>query len=236
MAAIAQTLANIVSSSRIVAWEQIKAPLKHQIAQVTVPGTSVDCVVYPNTQTELSQVIACAHQQRWRVLVCGSGSKLNWGGLANGIDLVISTEKLDRLIHHAVGDLTVTVEAGIKFHHLQSVLSQAGQFLAMDPAYLESATLGGMIATADTGSLRQRYGGIRDMLIGVSFVRSDGQIVKAGGQVVKNVAGYDLMKLMTGSYGTLGVLSQVTFRTYPQPDVSKTVILTGESEAIAKAT
>jgi glycolate oxidase FAD binding subunit len=93
--------------------------------------------------------------------------------------------------------------------------------------------LGGIVATGDTGSLRQRYGGLRDMLIGISFVRYDGQVAKAGGRVVKNVAGYDLMKLLTRSYGTLGVISQLTFRLYPMQEASKTVVVTGAADAVA---
>jgi len=104
--------------------------------------------------------------------------------------------------------------------------------LALDPSYAHAATLGGIIATADAGPRRQRYGGVRDMLIGLSLVRSDGQITRAGGRVVKNVAGYDLMKLLTGSWGTLGILSQVTFRVYPLPDASQTVLLTGEADGM----
>ncbi|MDD1437704.1 FAD-binding oxidoreductase, partial [Dolichospermum sp. ST_sed10] len=96
-------------------------------------------------------------------------------------------------------------------------------------------TIGGIVATADTGSLRQRYGGVRDQLLGITFIRADGQIAKAGGRVVKNVAGYDLMKLFTGAYGTLGIISQVTFRVYPIPESSGTVILTGKPEAISQA-
>ena len=109
------------------------------------------------------------------------------------------------------------------------------KFLALDPAFPNSATIGGMVATADTGSLRQRYGGVRDQLLGITFIRADGQIAKAGGRVVKNVAGYDLMKLFTGAYGTLGIISQVTFRVYPIPETSQTVILTGKPEAISQA-
>lgn len=150
--------------------------------------------------------------------------------------VVVSTQRLNRLIEHAVGDLTITAEAGMKFCDLQEILAKTGQFLALDPAYPEEATLGGIIATADAGSLRQRYGGVRDMLLGLSFVRADGEIAKAGGRVVKNVAGYDLMKLFTGSYGTLGIISQVTFRLYPIPEASETVVLTGTADAIEQAT
>jgi glycolate oxidase FAD binding subunit len=195
----------------------------------------VDCVVYPDTQAVLAEVIACAHRDRWRMLLCGSGSKLHWGGLADGIQLVISTAHCDRLVAHAVGDLTVTAEAGMKLSDLQAQLATAGQFLPIDPAYGATATLGGIVSTADTGAWRQRYGGIRDLLIGLSIVRSDGQMAKAGGRVVKNVAGYDLMKLFTGSYGTLGAIGQVSFRVYPLPPDSQTVVLTGAVEAIAQA-
>ena len=134
-----------------------------------------------------------------------------------------------------MGDLTVTVEAGMKFAQIQEILAKHHQFLALDPAFPDSATIGGIVATADTSSLRQRYGGVRDQLLGITFIRADGQIAKAGGRVVKNVAGYDLMKLFTGAYGTLGIISQVTFRVYPIPETSGTVILTGKPEAISQA-
>jgi glycolate oxidase FAD binding subunit len=149
--------------------------------------------------------------------------------------LVVSTRHLNRLIEHAVGDLTVTVEAGMGFAELQAILAKAGQFLAIDPLHPEQATIGGIVATGDAGSLRQRYHSVRDMLLGISFVRADGQMAKAGGRVVKNVAGYDLMKLFTGSYGTLGILTQVTFRVYPLPAASETLVLLGSASAIAQA-
>ncbi|NER83975.1 MAG: FAD-binding oxidoreductase, partial [Leptolyngbya sp. SIO1D8] len=194
------------------------------------------CIAYPETPDQLAEVVACAHQNQWRLLPCGHGSKLSWGSLLSGVDLVVSTQRLNQVIEHAVGDLTVTAEAGVSFADLQERLQRTRQFLAIDPAYAHQATLGGIVATRDTGALRQRYGGIRDMLIGVSFVRYDGQQAKAGGRVVKNVAGYDLMKLMTGSFGTLAVLTQLTFRTYPGQETSKTVVLKGSAAAIQAVT
>jgi len=149
--------------------------------------------------------------------------------------LVISTERLNRLVDHAIGDLTVTAESGIKFSDLQELLRKSGQFLAIDPHYPDQATLGGIISTADTGALRHRYSSIRDMILGISFVRSDGQLVKAGGRVVKNVAGYDLMKLLTGAYGTLGIITQVTLRVYPISHASQTVVLSGHRDQLAQA-
>jgi glycolate oxidase FAD binding subunit len=233
---IAQELESIVTESAIFNWEQLPLTWQQPLNRASSSENLPSCIVYPRTTEELKQVMACAYSNGWSVLPCGSGSKLGWGGLAKEVDLVISTERLNRVIEHAVGDLTVTVEAGVKLADLQKLLLKEGQFLPLDPAYPQQATLGGIIATADSGSWRQRYGGVRDMLLGISFVRSDGQLAKAGGRVVKNVAGYDLMKLFTGSYGTLGILTEVTFRAYPIPQASRTVVLTGEAEAIASAT
>jgi glycolate oxidase FAD binding subunit len=226
---------SIVGENNTVDWENITPSLQTAILGAVSPGITPTCIVYPRTQTELGAVIAEAYRNQWRVLICGSGSKLRWGGLAKGVDIVISTIHLNQIIDHAIGDLTVTVEAGIKFAALQKTLIQANQFLALDPSYPDDATIGGIIATTDTGSLRQRYGSIRDQILGITFVRSDGEIVKAGGRVVKNVAGYDLMKLFTGSYGTLGAIAQVTFRLYPIPEASQTVLLTGDAQAISQA-
>jgi glycolate oxidase FAD binding subunit len=202
------------------------------------PETAIGGIVSPQTPEALATVIR--ESDRQTILPCGAGSKLAWGGIIQQPEtdsslLVLSTERLNRLIDHAVGDLTVTVEAGMRFADVQTILAKAGQFLAIDPAHPDQATIGGIVATADTGSLRQRYNSVRDMLLGLSFVRADGQLAKAGGRVVKNVAGYDLMKLLTGSYGTLGIITQVTFRVYPLPEASQTVVLSGEASAIAQA-
>jgi glycolate oxidase FAD binding subunit len=245
MKSIASCLASTIGEGNAVClWENLELSqqqhIQRAIADQKTPtgytsGNSPSCIVYPHTQEQLAAVVAEAHRHNWRILPCGSGSKLSWGGLATGVDVVISTERINRLIEHAVGDLTVTVEAGMKFSNLQTILANSRQFLALDPTAAKSATIGGIVATADTNSWRQRYGSVRDQLLGITFVRADGQIAKAGGRVVKNVAGYDLMKLFTGSYGTLGIISQLTFRVYPLPEVSGTVVLTGADEAISQA-
>lgn len=233
---IASTLTSILSTENaVLSWENLTPNQQQKIQQGIDSQSHPSCVVYPHSQAELAAVMAIANKHQWRVLPCGRGSKINWGGLAKNIDIVVSTEHINQLIEHAVGDLTVTVEAGMRFAHLQEILAKSGQTLALDPAAPESATIGGIVATADTGSLRQRYGGVRDQLLGITFIRADGQIAKAGGRVVKNVAGYDLMKLFTGAYGTLGIITQVTFRVYPIPDTSGTVILTGKVELISQA-
>ena len=262
-----QELESIVGTAGICLRQYTEVFWQERVERAVAPGTKIDCTVYPNTQEELAAVIAWAGQNRCAVLPCGSGSKLDWGGLvkldsdppqppltrgeqdvvkvplfkgdlggspdAAGL-VAVSTSRLNRLVQHAVGDLTVTAEAGMKFADLQLLLAAAGQFLPIDPAYPQQATLGGIVATADAGSLRHRYRGVRDLLLGMTFVRSDGKISAAGGRVVKNVAGYDLMKLFTGAYGTLGVISQVTFRVYPLPESSGTVVLTGEVNALSQ--
>jgi len=236
---IVQALAAIVGESNVYAWGAIDDRWQQSIQTAIAPDQAIAGLVFPTTTSELAAVVTYAHQYQYPVVPCGRGSKLSWGGVARAATpetplIVISTERLNRLIDHAVGDLTVTVEAGMRFAELQNILAQAGQGLAIDPAFPQQATIGGIVATADTGSLRQRYNSVRDMLLGISFVRADGQVAKAGGRVVKNVAGYDLMKLFTGSYGTLGILTQMTFRVYPLPPASQTLVLTGEPTAIAE--
>ncbi|NET70991.1 MAG: FAD-binding oxidoreductase [Sphaerospermopsis sp. SIO1G2] len=233
---ILSTLASIISAENsILPWEKL-APSQQQPIQLAInPENTPSCIVYPHTQAELSAVMATAYQNKWTVLPCGSGSKLSWGGISKNIDIVVSTTRINNLIEHAVGDLTITVEAGMNFSQIQAILAQNQQTLGLDPAFPEYATMGGIVSTADTGSLRQRYNSIRDQLLGITFVRTDGQIAKAGGRVVKNVAGYDLMKLLTGAFGTLGIISQVTFRVYPLPTASTTVLFTGEADAISQA-
>ncbi|MEA5574231.1 FAD-binding oxidoreductase [Calothrix sp. UHCC 0171] len=228
--------ASVVGEDAVCLWEDMEIAAGQRIRNAfSISAKLPSCIVYPQSQAQLGEVITLANQKQLRVLICGSASKLDWGGSASEIDVVICTKKINQLIEHAVGDLTVTVEAGMKFADLQKILAKTNQFLAIDPTSPAEATIGGIIATADTGSLRQRYGSDRDQLLGITFVRPDGEIVKAGGRVVKNVAGYDLMKLFTGSYGTLGVITQATFRLYPMQETSGTVVLTGTRELIQQA-
>jgi glycolate oxidase FAD binding subunit len=206
----------------------------HKIYQV-VDSSKPIYLLFPQTIPALAAIVTLASEHQWRILICGHGSKINWGKITQDIQLVVSTQKCDRLIEHAVGDLTVTVEAGMKLADLQSKLRSHNQFLPLDSNHA-NATLGGIVATADAGSWRHRYGGVRDLLLGISFVRADGKIAKAGGRVVKNVAGYDLMKLFTGAYGTLGIITQLTFRLYPGISTSQTMVLMGKAPQIAQAT
>ncbi|MEM9510720.1 MAG: FAD-binding oxidoreductase [Cyanobacteria bacterium P01_E01_bin.35] len=233
--AIASKLKSIIdTNTKLVELDAADIYWQTKIRQIT-ETTQPIYLIFPQTIDALAKIVQQAAQEQWRILICGHGSKLNWGKITQDIQLVISLSQCDRLIEHAVGDLTVTVEAGMKLADLQAILQQHNQFLPLDPRNPD-ATLGGIVATADAGSWRQRYGGVRDLLLGISFVRADGEIAKAGGRVVKNVAGYDLMKLFTGAYGTLGIMTQLTFRTYPLIATSQTLLLTGKDEQIAQAT
>jgi glycolate oxidase FAD binding subunit len=232
---IVQKLESIAGAAQVCTYPSLETSWQAKIMQAVTPSSTLACMVSPNSQEELAEVMACAQRHQWRMLLAGEGSKLGWGGLVKEPQIVVSSQRLTRLIDHAVGDLTVTVEAGIPFAYLQAILAKEGQFLPLDPTYSDIATLGGIIATADTGSLRQRYGGVRDLLLGISFIRADGQVAKAGGRVVKNVAGYDLMKLFTGAYGTLGFMAQMTLRLYPLPETSKTLLMTGDITKITQA-
>lgn len=233
---IAEKLEILVNSDAdLISWKNVDNYWKEKLERAIATKTLPSYLISPHSAESLAQTVKLAHEKQLSILPCGSGSKLNWGGMVKEAQLVVSTQCLNKIIEHAVGDLTVTVEAGVKLSDLQKILNQSNQFLPLDPAYPDSATIGGIVATADSGSWRQRYGGVRDMVLGLSFIRADGQIAKAGGRVVKNVAGYDLMKLFTGSYGTLGIVSQVTFRLYPLPEASGTIVLTGDVNAIATA-
>jgi glycolate oxidase FAD binding subunit len=236
MGTIAQSVAAVIGEAATRPWAEVSPELQRSITTAIAAPEPPICVAEPATEADLAAVMMTAYGEGWRILPLGSGSKLAWGHPIAVVDLAISTRRLNRILDHAVGDLTVTVEAGVTFGELEAQLAQTGQTLGLDPAYPDRATMGGIVATADTGALRQRYGGVRDRVIGITLVRHDGELAKAGGRVVKNVAGYDLMKLMTGSYGTLGLISQLTLRTYPQPTTSKTLLTQGSATAIAALT
>jgi glycolate oxidase FAD binding subunit len=146
----------------------------------------------------------------------------------------LRTKGLNRILEHNPGDFTAVLEAGVPLAEAQAAFGEHGQWLALDPP--PGGTIGGLVATADSGPARHRYGGVRDLIIGITVVLSDGMVARAGGKVIKNVAGYDLAKLFSGSYGTLGLIAEVAVRLHPLP--LRTATLTGEStdpERIAAA-
>jgi glycolate oxidase FAD binding subunit len=181
-----------------------------------VDGVRPELVAEPGTVEEVAAVLRAAGAAGLRVVVRGGGTKLGWGAPPAAVDLVLSTTRLDRVLEHAAGDLVVVAQAGVRLGELQRRLARAGQTLALDPPEA-GATLGGVVAAAASGPRRLRYGTARDLLIGSTVVLPDGTVARSGGRVVKNVAGYDLGKLLTGSFGTLAVLVEVIFRLHPLP-------------------
>src|SRR5499427_488246 len=182
-----------------------------------VCGMAPRFVVTPGTEQEVAAVLASANSAGLCVTPRGSGSKMGWGNAPRRVDILLSTVRLNQLIEHAWADLTVTVEAGCTLHELQSVLARQGQRLALDGLWPERATVGGALATNDSGALRMRFGSLRDLVIGMTIALPDGTLASSGGKVVKNVAGYDLPKLVTGALGTLGTITRAVFRLHPLP-------------------
>ena len=178
----------------------------------------------PSTLAEATEALVRADRDRERVLFLGGGTELSLGAPPTGVELVLATEQLERIVEHAPLDQIVTVEAGVRLASLQDTLVRSGQMLALDAPWAARATLGGLVATNAFGPLRTRYGSIRDLIIGISIVRADGTEARGGGKVVKNVAGFDLPKLMVGSLGTLGFIATVTFRLHPRPETARTVL------------
>ena len=183
-----------------------------------VAGRPASYRAAPASTLEAASLLKAAAGLGLTVVPRGAGTKLDWGAPPSGCDLIVDTRRLDQVVEHAAGDLVVTAQSGVRLAGLAKVLSVAGQRLALDrTGDEESGTVGGLIATGAAGPLRYRYGAPRDLLIGLTVVRADGAITKSGGKVVKNVAGYDLGKLFAGSLGTLGLITEATFRLHPAP-------------------
>ncbi|MGS0687989.1 FAD-binding oxidoreductase [Nakamurella sp. GG22] len=171
------------------------------------------------------------------MLFRGGGTKFGWGGAVDQPDTVIETSRLSGLLTHNAADLTASARAGTTLSELQETLAAAGQWLAVDPAGEEAgATIGGVLATADSGPSRLRYGSLRDLVIGVTIVVADGTVARSGGHVIKNVAGYDLAKLLYGSLGSLALIAEVVFRLHPRAVESRTIIGTADASNALDAT
>ena len=205
-----------------------------------VSGVVPSFVASPASTEEASALLRAAAEHGLTVVPRGAGTGLGWGAPPSSCDLVVDMRRMDQVIEHAAGDLVARVQAGATMGHLASVLASAGQRLAVDaPA---DATVGGVVATGTAGPRRFRYGAPRDLLIGITVVRADGVIAHSGGRVVKNVAGYDLGKLLSGSQGTLGLITEATFRLHPLPAAQAWVTgdfgpsdLAGAAAAVASA-
>ena len=180
-------------------------------------------VLRPETGAEVAAALKQASDARQSLVIRGAGTKEGYGRIASRIDVILDMQRLNRILAHEQGDMTATIEAGASLRHVNVALALHGQMLPLDPPFADRATIGGLLATNDSGPLRHRYGTPRDLVIGVQLATTDGTLAKAGGQVVKNVAGYDLSKLITGSFGSLAAIVSATFKLAPRPAASKTM-------------
>ena len=199
-----------------------------------VDGVVPSRVVEPATGEALAAALASATQARQATVLRGGGTKTDWGYPPSRLDLVVSTTRLNRLVAHRHADLTATIQAGVTLRNLNAALARHRQWLPLDTAF-DDATIGGLVATNDSGPLRHRYGTPRDLLIGATLALADGRLATSGGHVVKNVAGYDLGRLVSGSHGSFGALTEATFKLLPLPLATETLVVSCRSEDEAGA-
>jgi glycolate oxidase FAD binding subunit len=172
--------------------------------------------IAPANTEEIAAVLRYANRNSITIAPYGGRTKQTWGSPVNP-SLILHTHRLGAVLEHTWQDMTCIIQAGCIWSSMQASLAKHGQFVALDPLWPDRATIGGIAATNDSGSLRLRYGSLRDLIIGMTIVLADGTIARSGGKVVKNVAGYDLHKLMTGAFGTLGVITEINFRLHSIP-------------------
>jgi len=196
-----------------------------ELSPYVVEGRTPEAAVFPGSVDEVAAVIGLAAEAARPVTPWGGGTAASVGMPAARAGLVLGLRRLGRLLEHEPGDLTATVEAGMTVEEFQTALRSRGQWVSLDPADADRATIGGVLATNASGPRRHLYGTARDLLIGVTVVTADGAVVRGGGKVVKNVAGYDLPKLFVGSYGTLGVIVEATVKLRPLPDHERLVCI-----------
>ncbi|HKM67903.1 MAG TPA: FAD-binding oxidoreductase [Candidatus Acidoferrum sp.] len=214
--------------------QELQSIVGNQNLRAAVPGDVVcgvlpQFVAEPENERQLAAALAFANHAGIAVVPRGGGTKMDWGNPPKKAELVLSTARLNRILEHVWADLTVTVEAGCTLQSLRKTLAQHGQRLAFDGLWPEHATIGGVLSTNDSGTLRMRFGALRDLIIGVTLALPDGTLASSGGKVVKNVAGYDLPKLSTGALGTLGIITRAVFRLHPQPRTTKTFSFAAEN-------
>lgn len=209
-ASIAEELARIAGP---------RAVVEGSLEKYAVDGVTPAAAVVPSSIDQVAEILRFANTEKLVVVPAGGFTQQHTGRTPERVDIVLSTAGLSGIEHYDPGDLTVGIRAGTTLAELDSALAAHGQFLPVDAIHPERSTIGGVLATAAQGPLKHGYGGVRDFCIGVTFVTADGRVAKGGGRVVKNVAGYDLMKLMISSYGSLGVIVGANFKVFPRPGV-----------------
>ena len=194
-------------------------------AGVSFDGIQPSFVVSPEETEHAADVMRVASGNDLVVVPHGGGTVQSAGYKPERVDILLSTKLLNKVLHYDAGDLTLSVGAGMKIADVQKLLAEYGQFLPIDPPNPDVATIGGTLAANVSGPLQVGFGSARDFCIGIEFVTGDGTIARGGGRVVKNVAGYDMMKLLIGSYGTLGVITSANFKVFPMPKKTRTFVM-----------
>jgi glycolate oxidase FAD binding subunit len=197
---------------------QCHAELVEASAGMTIGGVEPRAIVTPTGIDDLANIVRSLHDERKPFAFVGGGTELELGNPPRALDSVVRTTALNRVVDYAPEDQTITVEAGMTFAELDRVLAEHNQMLPLDVPDRSRTTVGGALATNAYGPRRQRYGTAKDLIVGVTLVRPDGTRSRGGGKVVKNVAGFDLPKMMVGSLGTLGAIATATLRLYPRPE------------------
>ena len=227
VASVQSALAAIVGEPRVTSDAAARAA-------VAIGGTRPQYVVAPPTAESLAAVLKLAAEHDLAVIPRGNGTKIAMGGAPRRYDLALSLEELKNVWHYEAADLTITVGAGMNLGDLQHFLGRERLWLPLDPAGGACASIGGTLAANSSGPLRLRFGSARDVVLGMKVATTDGTLIKSGGRVVKNVAGYDLSKLLIGSYGTLGVIVEASFKLFPRPASRATWVLEPETLGAAR--
>jgi len=193
---------------------------RDKLQAYALDGRRPKVIVSPKTADEVSKIVAYANQEHLALVPMGNGTKTGMGGIPKTMDIVLLTTRLNRITDCDIDNLTLTAESGITLSQVQRHLAKEGKgyFLPLDPPFTDKATLGGIVATNSSGPKRLTYGTARDLIIGMKAVFPNGDLVVSGGKTVKNVSGYDMCKLLIGSFGTLGIICEITFKLLPLPE------------------
>src|SRR6266404_5064058 len=219
--------------AQIVGETNISTSQRLNVSAASLPSVSPFLLtVAPGSISEISELMRLVSSEGWTVSPAGAGSWLGAGHRLEGVDLILTTQRLNRIIEHEPADLIAVSEAGVTLTDFNKALTDNGQWLPLDPPDDGHATIGGVVATGLGGAQQYAYGRPRGSVIGMRVVLADGRVIKAGGRVVKNVAGYDLCKLFTGSYGRLGIIAQVNFKLRPRPERETTIVALGGPTAL----
>ena len=196
-----------------------------KLDEYCIDGIRPRCAVFPDTTEKVSEIMKLASKDRLSIIPGGGGTKLHIGNIPSSFDVLLSLKKLNKMLYYNPDDLVATCEAGMRVSDFNGEVSENGLWLPIDPPFADSCTLGGVTASDSSGMLRQRYGKIKNMITGMKIVFPDGSIVKSGSRLVKNSAGYNLARLLAGSYGTLGIITEINIKLEPKCGYEKNAVL-----------